>query len=173
MKKSLAILTCLFVFSNAGFSQTEIGAEAQHAFGKGANFNMIGGRYEGFSGRSSWSVGLSFNFSSKKSYSEYKGFGLYLGYRYGFSYNNSGNGNAFLGFRTTFLFLNFAGKEKANSSSVMPTFEGGYQFIFGNHVYTTPSLGYGYSIKLSKDYNSMQEDAGSRFIPGISMGYRF
>lgn len=173
MKKIIALLICLLAISCFGFSQTEIGAEAQHAFGKGANFNMIGGRYEGFSGRSSWSVGLTYNFSSRKSYSEYKGIGLYVGYRYGFSYNNSGNGNAFLGFRTTFLFNNFAGKEKVNSSSVMPTFEGGYQFLFGNHVFTTPSLGYGYSIKLSKDHNSLQEDDGGRFIPGISMGYRF
>jgi hypothetical protein len=45
--------------------------------------------------------------------------------------------------------------------------------LFGNNFYTTPAIGYGYSIKLSKDYNSLQEDDGGRFIPGISMGYRF
>lgn len=173
MKKVLGFLICFLTISTLGFSQAELGVEGQHAFGKGANFNMLGGRYEGFSGKSSWSIGLSYNFSSKKSYSESKGIGFYVGYRRGFSYNNSGNGNAFLGFRATFLFNNFAGKEKINSSSIMPTFEGGYQFLFGNHVFTTPALAYGYSIKLSKDHNSLQEDDGGRFIPGISMGYRF
>lgn len=173
MRKVIGFFVCLFCFCVSGFSQTEIGAEAQHAFGQGASFNMIGGRYEGFSHRSSWGIGLTYNFSSKKSYSEYKGIGFYVGYRRGFSYNKSGNGNAFLGFRATFLFNSFAGKENSNSSSIMPTFEGGYQFLFGNHVYTTPSFGYGYSIKMSKDYNSLREDEGSRFIPGLSMGYRF
>ncbi|MBS1920596.1 MAG: hypothetical protein JST17_10115 [Bacteroidetes bacterium] len=175
MKKLTCFLTCIILFNAISFSQSiwELGAEAQHAFGKGANDNMIGGRYEGFSNKNSWSFGLTYNFSSKKSYSEYSGFGFYVGYRRGFSYSNSGNGNAFLGFRATFLFNNFAGKEKANSSSIMPTFEGGYQFIFGTHVYTSPTIGYGYEIKLSKDNNSLNEDEGSRFIPGISMGYRF
>ncbi len=173
MKKLVSFFIVIFIFTNPGFSQTELGPEAQHAFGKGANDNMIGARYENFHAKNSWSIGLTYNFSSEKSYSEYKGIGFYVGYRRGFSYNNSGNGNAFLGFRATFLFDNFAGKEKANGSSIMPTFEGGYQFLFGNHVYTTPSLGYGYEIKLAKENNSLQEDEGSRFIPGISMGYRF
>ncbi len=173
MYKLITFIIGSFFFSIIGFSQTELGGEAQHAFGKGANDNMIGGRYEGFSNKNSWGIGLSYNFSSKKTYSEYKGIGFYVGFRRGFSYNNSGNGNAFLGFRATFLFQNFSGKEKANGTSFMPTFEGGYQFLFGNHVFTTPSIAYGYSIKLTKENNSLQEDEGSRFIPGISMGYRF
>ncbi|HYM92765.1 MAG TPA: hypothetical protein VET23_01390 [Chitinophagaceae bacterium] len=173
MKKLITVLICLFVMTTIGFSQTEWGAEAQHAFGKGANDNMIGGRYEGFSGRSSWGIGLTYNFSSKKSYSEYKGFGFSVGYRRGFKYNTSGNGNAFFGFRASFSFANFAGKEKANGTSITPTFETGYHIIFGSHVYTTPSLAYGYEIKLNKENNSLHEDEGSRFIPGISMGYRF
>ncbi|HWC54971.1 MAG TPA: hypothetical protein VG676_15400 [Chitinophagaceae bacterium] len=173
MKKLAVFFICIFVFTTIGFSQTEMGPEAQRAFGKGANDYMIGGRYETFHGKNSWSIGLTYNFSSHKSYSEHKGIGFYIGYRHGFNYNNSGNGNAFFGFRGTFLFNNFSGKERLNSTSVMPTCEAGYQVLFGNNFYTTPAIGYGYSIKLSKDYNSLQEDDGGRFIPGISMGYRF
>lgn len=173
MKKSIIFTAILFVFVIAAHSQSvsELGAEAQHAFGKGANDNMIGARYEGFKNKSSWSLGLTYNFSSKKSYSEYKGVGFYAGYRYGF--HPTTNGNGFVGFRAVFSFENFAGKEKANGSSITPTFEGGYQLLFGSHVFTTPSLGYGYSIKLNKENNSLKEDEGSRIIPGIAMGYRF
>lgn len=171
MNKLIATLVCLFVFISAGFSQTEWGVEGQHAFGKDANDNMVGGRYEGFNGKSSWSFGLTYNFSSQKSYSQYKGFGFYFGYRYGF--NLTENGNPFVGFRASFSFNNFAGKEKANSSTVTPEFEAGYHLIFGTHVFTTPSIAYGYNIKLTKPNNSLQEDEGNRFITSLALGYRF
>ncbi|MBS1621062.1 MAG: hypothetical protein JST10_02355 [Bacteroidetes bacterium] len=173
MKKVAALLICVFGLMTVCYSQTEFGPEVQHTFGKGASDNMFGLRYEGFRARNSWNIGLSYNFSSKKSYSQSKGIGFYIGYRRGFSYNNSGNGNAFLGFRSTFLFDSFMGKEKSKGSFIMPTFEGGYQFLFGNHVYATPAAGYGYKIKLNKEFNSLQEDEGGRFIPGISIGARF
>ena len=171
MNKLITTLVCLFIFTAIGFSQTEWGAEGQHAFGKGANDNMLGGRYEGFNGKSSWSLGLTYNFSSEKSYSQYQGFGFYFGYRYGFKLTQ--NGNPFVGFRASFSFNNFAGKEKENGSTITPTFETGYHFIFGTHVFTTPAIGYGYSIKLTKPNNSLQEDEGSRFITGLALGYRF
>jgi hypothetical protein len=173
MNKLIPTLICLFTFTNISFSQNtkELGGEWQYALGKGAKDNMAGARYEGFKNKSSWSIGFTYNFSSKKSYSEYKGIGFYAGYRYGFSPKK--NGNAFAGFRAAFSFDNFAGKEKANGISITPTVETGYHFIFAKHIFTTPSVGYGYSIKLTKENNSLQEDEGSRFIPSIALGYRF
>ena len=168
---STFICTCIFIAVSFSQSVTELGGEIQHAFGKGANDNMAGLRYEGFKNKSSWSIGITYNFSSKKSYSEYKGFGFYAGYRYGFSPKTHGNG--FVGFRATFSFDNFAGKEKANGTSITPTFEVGYHAIIGTHIFASPALGYGYTIKLTKENNSLQEDEGSRFIPGIALGYRF
>ncbi|OQY93985.1 MAG: hypothetical protein B6D37_09620 [Sphingobacteriales bacterium UTBCD1] len=175
MKKPAILFLTVLMSASTVFSQSisELGAEAMHAFGKGANDNMVGLRYEGFRNKNSWSIGLTYNFSSKKSYSEHSGFGLYAGYRRGFIYSSNGNSNAFLGFRAMFLFNSFAGKESYSSNYIMPVFEGGYHLIFMNHLYTAPSAGYGYAIKLSKDNNSLQEDEGSRFIPGVSLGYRF
>ena len=48
-----------------------------------------------------------------------------------------------------------------------------YHLVFAKRIYAAPSVGYGYTLKISKDYNSMDEDNGGRVIPSLSAGYRF
>jgi hypothetical protein len=45
--------------------------------------------------------------------------------------------------------------------------------VFAKHYFGAPSIGYGYTIKFSKDYNSLNEDVGGRIIPSASAGYHF
>ena len=150
----------------------ELGAEYQRSMGQGYKKNMAGLRYESYNNKSSWSIGLTYNLSSKETYSQYRGFGIYAGYRYGFSSNNK-NGNAFAGARINFSFENFEGKNKVNGLSITPAAEFGYHFIFAKHIFTSPCIEGGYTIRLTHINNSLQEDEGARFIPGLSVGYRF
>jgi hypothetical protein len=172
MHRPSAIFFFFLIFSFTSFSQSiwELGGEYQHPIGKGASDNIAGIRGENYRNKSSWSVGITYNFASK-SYSEYKGFGLYAGYRYAFGIKTKGN--IFAGLRTTFLFTNFAGKERANGISFFPSAEAGYHFILKKHWFASPAVGYGYIIKMTRETNSLQEDEGGRIIPGISAGYRF
>jgi len=68
---------------------------------------------------------------------------------------------------------NVDGKTNLNSFFITPFAEAGYHFMFAKSFYAAPSVGYGYSIKLTKEYNSLDEDVGKRFIPSLSAGYRF
>jgi len=150
----------------------ELGAEYQRSMGKGFYDHMAGARYEMFKNKNSFSVGVLYQFSSAKSYSTSRGFALYTGYRYAFGSNIKGN-NPFAGARVRFSFRNFDGKSILNSLFITASAEAGYHFIFAKHFYGAPMLGYGYTFKISKDYNSLDEDIGGRFLPGISAGYRF
>jgi hypothetical protein len=172
LKKVIPIFFLLSIISSICYSQSlwELGGEYQHPIGKGASDNIAGIRTENYRNKSSWSIGLTYNFASK-SYSEYKGFGLYAGYRYAFGIKTKGN--IFAGLRAAFMFTNFAGKERASGVSFFPSAEAGYHFIFRNKWFASPALGYGYIIKMTKEYNSLQEDEGGRIIPSISAGYRF
>ncbi len=172
MYKLVSILFCFSFFIETCLSQSiwELGGEYQHPIGKGASDNIAGIRGENYRNKSSWSIGITYNFASK-TYSEYKGFGLYAGYRYAFGIKTKGN--IFTGLRATFMFTNFAGKERSNGISFFPSAEAGYHFIFRNKWFASPSVGYGYIIKMTKELNSLQEDEGGRIIPSISAGYRF
>jgi hypothetical protein len=174
MRKQILLIVFFSALTIAGYSQNpwELGAEYMRSIGKGFNTNIAGARYETFRNKNSFSIGLTYHFSSKSSYSAYKGFGAYAGYRYGFG--NSTNGNsAFAGLRVLFSFENFEGKTSLNSLMMTPVGEAGYHFIFAKHIFTTPSVGYGYSIKITKENNSMDEDIGGRIIPALAAGYRF
>lgn len=167
---------CLLLISTAAFSQhpTDVGAEYQLLKGRGYSGKTLGVRGETFDAKHSWSIGITKNLSSKSSYSEYRGIGLFFGYRHGFKYNTNGNGNLFAGGRLYLSFENFFGKESANGMSIMPAAEAGYEFLFWKQrIFTSPSIGYGYKIKMTKGNNSLQEDEGGRVIPSLSLGYHF
>ncbi len=174
MKKSaffsfFAIVTAIYSQAQNPF---ELGAEYMRSLGQGYN-NTIGAvRGETFRNKSSFSIGLTYHFSSAKSYSVSKGFGMYAGYRYAFGKIPDGN-DPFLGARLMFSFENFEGKTSLNSLMFTPVAEAGYHFIFAKNFFAAPAFGFGYTIKITKEYNSLDEDEGKRFIPMVSAGYRF
>ncbi len=173
MKKLFLAIFCfgsgLITYAQNPF---ELGAEYMRSLGKGYNNTIAAARGETFRNKSSFSIGLTYHFSSAKSYSVSKGFGMYAGYRYAFSNTLEGN-NPFLGARVMFSFENFEGKTSLNSLLFTPMAEAGYHFIFAKNFFAAPAFGFGYTIKLTKEYNSLDEDEGKRFIPMVSAGYRF
>jgi hypothetical protein len=177
MRKQILFILFCTVLSVTANSQNpwELGAEYMRSIGKGFSGNIAGPRYETFRNKNSFSIGLTYHFSSKGSYSSSKGFGMYAGYRYSLSNNANAKGNGFVGLRALFSFENFEGKTNLNSLMCTPVAEAGYQFLFlkNKTLFTTPSVGYGYSIKITKENNSMDEDIGGRIIPAIAAGYRF
>jgi hypothetical protein len=153
------------------FSQTEIGAEYQHGFGKSYNSNSIGLLSEKFSNnqKNSWQIGIHYTsdiFFGNKKTSGVSDFGISFGYRYGFSYGNSGN--LLTGVRATFSFLG----EKEHIKFT-PSAELGYHLTFNNFGkggFTTPSLNIAYDIPLKK---ASEDYEGFLFIPRLAAGYRF
>ncbi|MGB3006194.1 MAG: hypothetical protein WBC06_06780 [Chitinophagaceae bacterium] len=174
MKKqfNLAVIS-IFISINC-YSQhpLETGAEYMRFFGKGYNHTKVAVRGETFNSKNSYSAGITYQLSSSKSYSVSKGFGLYFGYRYSFKSTVIGN-NPFAGARILFSLENFEGQTNRNSLFITPWAEAGYHLLFIKHIYAAPSIGYGYTFKISKDYNSLNEDNGGRIIPSLSAGYRF
>lgn len=140
--------------------------------GKGYKGNIAGLRYENFPDKSSFSIGFTYHFSAKDAYGGSRGVGMYAGFRYSLGNNISGS-NPFIGLRTLFSFENFEGKTSLNSLFFTPIAEAGYHFVFGDNFFSTPSVGYGYSIKVTKEYNSRDDDEGGRIIPALSAGFRF
>lgn len=156
----------------------ELGAEYQYNCGHNLAQHDLGIRYDGFQYKNNWNIGISIDMGHTKSKDGYKecGIGFSAGYRYGFSYGN--HGNLFAGVRATFEFDKWKdkdGKEISKETVFIPKIEGGYQYLFGTtgHIYTTPSIGYGYGIELGSTGTATKADEGGRFVPGISMGYRF
>jgi hypothetical protein len=174
MTKFIFLAAVLFFSANTGFSQKpfEIGAEYIRSLGQGYNHAKAAIRGESFSSKSSYNAGLTYQLSSKKAYSVSHGFGLYIGYRYSFSNNINGN-SPFAGARVLFSLENFEGQTSNNSLFITPWAEAGYHFVFGKRIYTAPSVGYGKTFKISKDYHSLDEDNGGRVMPSLSAGYRF
>ena len=174
MNKPIFLFVCSCTIGLAVYSQNpwELGAEGQRSFGQGYKKNMIGTRYETYNNKNSWSLGITYNLSSKETYSQYRGFGIYAGYRYGFG-NNNKSGNAFAGARINFSFENFEGKSKVNGLSITPAAEVGYHIIFAKRFFASPCIGGGYTFRMTHINNSLQEDEGKRFIAGLSTGYRF
>ena len=170
MYKVFTLFLCLFI-SIVLYSQKEYSLEYQHGFGKKYNSNSIGGLYEGFSntGKSSWQVGIHYTFDvfySDKTTQGVSGLGLSAGYRYGFSYGNSGN--LITGIRAT---LSFIGEK--DHSKFTPSIEFGYHYTFNNFGkggFTTPSLNVGYDIPMGNESGDYE---GFLFIPRIAVGYRF
>lgn len=151
----------------------EVGAEYIRAIGKGYNTAKVAARGESFNtNKNSYSAGITYQLSSNKAYSVSKGFGLYVGYRYSFSNKVIGN-SLFAGARVLFSLENFEGQTNRNSLFITPWAEAGYHLLFIKRIYAAPSIGYGYTFKFSKDYNSLNEDDGGRILPSLSAGYRF
>lgn len=174
MAKLILILFVTMLITDSIDAQKpfELGAEYMRSFGKGYNSARAAVRGESFNNKSSFSVGITYQLASKQSYSVSRGFGLYLGYRYAFSNKTPGN-SPFLGARVLFSLENFEGQTSNNSLFITPWAEAGYHFIFAKSFFAAPAIGYGFTKKMSKDYNSLNEDDGGRFIPSLSAGYRF
>lgn len=177
LKNKLALLPALLIAGQLLAQHPfELGGEFIRASGQGYTTNKVAVRYESygnsFTNKNSYSIGITKAFASGKSYSVSRGFGLYIGYRRAFGNNLKGN-NPFAGARVLFSLENFEGKTSRNSLLITPWAEAGYHVTFLKRVFAAPSLGYGYTFKFSKDYNSLDEDVGKRFIPSASLGYRF
>jgi hypothetical protein len=168
----LFVCCCCIVLSSHSQKPWELDAEFMKSIGKGFRGNMAGGRYESYNNKNSWSIGVTYNFSSKKTYSQHKGFAVYAGYRHAFSIAANGS-SGFAGLRAYFAFQNYEGKTRANDLAITPMAEAGYYVKTWKGIFATPTLGYGYTIKISHDYNSLQEDEGGRFLPALAVGYRF
>ena len=92
MKKPNLLILILLI-TTASFAQKpfELGGEYVRSLGRGYNNSIAGLRGEKFVSKSSFSIGLTYHFSSAKSYSTSKGFGMYAGYRYSFSNDIDGS----------------------------------------------------------------------------------
>lgn len=179
MKRSITLCCLIFMVNSACFSQGNIwdlGAEYQFNSGKGYQEHKLGARYDGFQANNSWNLGITYDFGCRGSRSgeTESGYGFSAGYRY--SFQNNANGNFFGGVRLNFEFdkrKDAKGKTLVNEALFVPQLETGYQFIFNTHGFATPAIGYGYGIDLNKNTKEEKKETGSRFISGISMGYRF
>ena len=150
----------------------ELGGEYMMPIGKGYKSNIAGLRYETFNNKTSFSIGITYHFSPRDSYGGFKGYGMFAGIRNSFGDNISGS-DAFVGLRVLFAFENYEGKTNLGSLMFTPIGEVGWHFLFGDHFFTTPSIGYGYQIKVTKEHNTRDQDEGGRIIPGLAAGYRF
>jgi len=168
----LCISALLLTLAVKAQNPWELGAEYMRPMGKGYKSNIAGVRYENYPGKLSFNVGITYHFSPRDSYGGFRGYGIYAGLRNSFGNNEKGN-NPFVGLRVLFAFENFEGKTSLGSLMFTPIGEAGYHFVFGKHIFTTPSIGYGYQIKITKEYNSRNDDVGGRIIPGLSAGYIF
>jgi hypothetical protein len=171
MNKVLLFLLLVIGVTAKAQNPFEVGAEYIRSVGQGYNHAKAALRSETFSNKNCFSLGLTYQLSSKKAYSVSHGFGLYLGYRYSFSIKKPGN-SPFAGARVLFSLENFEGQTKQNSFFITPIAEAGYHFMFAKNFFAAPTVGYGKTIKISKDYHSLDEDNGTRLIPSIAAGYR-
>ncbi len=174
----LRFITVLSAITIASICQAqkpfELGGEYIRIIGKGYNNAKAAVRGESFNNKSNFSAGITYHLASKKAYSVAHGFGIYFGYRYYFSDKIITKGSSpFAGARVLISLENFEGQTSRNSILLTPFAEAGYHLVFAKHIYAAPSIGYGYTVKFSKDYHSMDEDNGGRVIPSISAGYRF
>jgi len=174
MFKPISIILLFFVLSNKAISQksSELGAEYMRSIGKGFNNASAGARYESYSKKNSWSIGFTYILPSKHSYGGQRGLGMYAGFRFGFG--GGTGGNLFAGARVSFAFVNFEGKTNLNSLVCTAMAEVGYHFLFSSkkNIFASPSIGYGYTKKITKEFNSLDEDEGGRIMPSISAGFR-
>ena len=165
----LGIMICCIT---AAQKPRELGAEYIRSSGKVYSTTKFAARGETFNAKNSFSIGITYQLGSSKSYSVSRGFGIYFGYRYAFGKDTTGS-SPFLGARVLFSLENFEGQTNRNSLFITPWAEAGYHLVFAKRFFAAPSVGYGFTFKFSRDYHSLDEDVGKRFIPSISAGYRF
>ncbi|TMI98150.1 MAG: hypothetical protein E6H08_00710 [Bacteroidetes bacterium] len=172
--KNLFLFPLIFTLTLTSAAQHpwELGPEYMMPIGKGYKSNIAGLRYENFNSKTSFSLGITYHFSARDSYGGFKGYGMWAGFRNSFGDNISGS-DAFVGLRVLFAFENYEGKTNLGSLMFTPMGEVGWHFLFGDHFFTTPSVGYGYQIKVTKEHNTRDQDEGGRIIPGLAAGYRF
>jgi len=168
----LLISTLILTLISSAQDPWELGVDYMKTFGKGYKSNIAGVHYEKYNNKTSFSIGITYHFSPRDAYGGFKGYGMWAGLRKGFGHLNTGS-NPFIGLRLLFAFENFDGKTSLGSLMFTPIGEAGYHFVFGKHIFTTPSIGYGYQIKVTKEYNTRDQDVGGRIIPGLAAGYRF
>ena len=168
----LFLLISALSLTSVAQNPSELGADYMMPIGKGYKSNIAGVRYENFNSKTSFSIGITYHFSARDSYGGFKGYGMWAGFRKSFGDNISGS-DGFIGLRALFAFENFEGKTNLGSLMFTPIGEVGWHFLFGDHFFTTPSVGYGYQIKVTKEHNTRDQDEGGRIIPGLSAGYRF
>jgi hypothetical protein len=166
------LISLVITLNSTAQNPLELGAEYLRPIGKGYNSAKAAVRGESFDNKNSYSAGITYQLASKKAYSVSRGFGLYVGYRRAFGKNYINGNNMFAGARILFSLENFEGQTSSNSLFITPWAEVGYHLIFAKRFFAAPSIGYGYTKKMSKDYNSLNEDDGGRFIPSLSAGYR-
>ena len=168
----LFLLISALTLTSAAQKPWELGPEYMMPIGKGYKSNIAGLRYEHFSNKIGFSIGITYHFSPRDAYSGFKGYGVFAGIRNYFG-NNAKGSSPFIGARVLFAFENFEGKTNLGSLMFTPAAEAGYHFVFGTHIFTAPTIGYAYQIKITKEHNSRDDDVGGRIIPGLSAGYRF
>lgn len=173
MQKNI-LITLAILISSSVFSQQlfELGGEVLKSYGKGYGTTKVAGRGENFNNKNSFSLGITWQLASKKAYSVSTGFGIFAGYRRAFGNNVKGS-NPFGGGRLLISLEDFEGKTRQKSVMITPIIEAGYHFVFGKRIFTSPAVGFGYTIEMSQGFNSLNEDVGKRFIPSLSSGYRF
>lgn len=169
-RKFYSLVSCCLL-NVVALTQSEIGGEYQHAFGKSYNSNSIGGVYEKFgSGNGSWHVVLHYTwdvFYTQKKTQGVGDFGLSLGYRHILAYGESGDWLG--GVRATFSHL-----FEKDHTKFTPSVEFGYHFLFNNFsegAYLTPSVAFGYDIPVGME--KAGDFAGPLFIPRLGAGYRY
>jgi hypothetical protein len=171
--KNLFLFLLIFALALTSAAQNELGGEYLRPMGKGYKSNIVALRYDHFNYKTSFSIGITYSFSPRDAYGGFRGFGMYAGIRTSLGNTIDTVSFPFIGLRVLFAFENFEGKTNLGSLMFTPIGEAGYHFVFGDHFFTTPSIGYGYQIKVTKEYNTRDQDEGGRIIPGLAAGYRF
>ena len=172
--KNLIFLSLILIsaFTSQAQIPWELGGEFMRPMGKGYKSNIGAVRYERFNSKTSFSIGITYHFAPRDAYGGFRGYGAFAGFRNYFGNNLTGS-KPFIGARVLFAFENFEGKTNLGSLMFTPSAEAGYHFVFGKHIFTTPSIAYGYQLKITKEYNTRDDDEGGRIIPGLAAGYRF
>ena len=169
----LLLLISAITLTSSAQNPWELGGEYMRPMGKGYKSNIIGLRYDHFNYKTSFSIGITYHFSPRDAYGGFKGFGINAGIRTSLGNTIDTVSFPFIGLRVLFAFENYEGKTNLGSLMFTPIAEAGYHFLFGDHFFTTPSIAYGYQIKVTKEYNTRDQDVGGRVIPGLAAGYRF
>jgi hypothetical protein len=159
-------LLYLGMAASAASAQSEYSAEYVFGLAKNYHENIIGGRYEGFSSKNSWGLGIDYNFSSLS-----KGWAIYADYHYAPAFGLTGN--SFAGIRTAFTFS----KHNKGENYIVwtPSVQFGYHYTSqdfnkGGAITLYGALGYDVDLSSGK---AKDVHKGAIFLPGITAGYRF
>jgi hypothetical protein len=175
MYRFLFIIACSLVFPGYLNAQSEYSGEYVHGFAKNRDQNYLGARYEGFSDRNSWGIGLYYSFGSFRKDNEKQhacGWGLYADYRYALDFGLTGN--PFAGLRTAFSFEKNRKGEKYTLWS--PSLQFGYHYTaqdFNEGGAFTPYAALGYDKILGDHASTNSTYQGFVFLAGFTAGYRF